>query len=704
MQMSFASGEISPLLHARVDLARYATGLAELKNMIVLPTGGVTRRAGFASSYDGSLCGTYGNQETRLIPFEYNSTDSVLLEFGEKIIRVWEPGATFRVLTTLTSPYALPDVKTLRYVQSGNVIFIAHKNYKPQMLTRHTLTSWSIKDLPYKNGPWIDGAEWNADVYLSVYGTGDVKTVYSNWANIFSAGLVGTFLKIEYAVEPKTETLTSGTTEKESGIFEVKGTLNVQTSGDWTGIISVDRRTSTSGAWVTVRQYDREDTNTQGQWDFTITETEAGVIYRVRARHEGDTSAKVIITASGFLKSEIYKIASVKSSYEVTAERQGYTYYGLKDEININELRLWSMGAWGELQGYPCSVCMYQDRLIFAGSKYQPQTIWMSRTGDYADFSTSDPLSDDDAVTLTLAGSVSDGIHSLVASSDLLAFTRGGEWKIRGEGSSGAITPTALTAHQQTNIGTKDIQPLTAGGRIILVQSQGRKVYALGYDLNTDGYAGSEISILSGHIFAGKEIISMAYQREPDSLLWFVLDDGTAAVCTYNPEHEVIGWSRHEVSRCKLKTVSGITSGSRTAICCTADYADGANILLLQKDRTTSVDYSDIGQEYDSIIRTLRLNMAGNDGEMFTAKKLISRVIISALKSSEAWVAPGEQKDEGTNWERRRRVKFSNTEYLEDADVQLDNGFSEYACVQIRNSGNRALTIAAITPKVTAGG
>ena len=47
MQPSFAKGEISPLLHARVDLAMYHIGLARLKNMIVLPQGGITRRPGF---------------------------------------------------------------------------------------------------------------------------------------------------------------------------------------------------------------------------------------------------------------------------------------------------------------------------------------------------------------------------------------------------------------------------------------------------------------------------------------------------------------------------------------------------------------------------------------------------------------------------------------------------------------------------------
>ncbi|MBR1438996.1 MAG: hypothetical protein IJ587_10720, partial [Synergistaceae bacterium] len=74
-QVSFSSGELSPLLHARVDLARYLTGLAELKNMIVLPQGGVTRRGGF------TYCHALSSSFTRHVPFEYNSTDNILLEF-----------------------------------------------------------------------------------------------------------------------------------------------------------------------------------------------------------------------------------------------------------------------------------------------------------------------------------------------------------------------------------------------------------------------------------------------------------------------------------------------------------------------------------------------------------------------------------------------------------------------------------------------
>ena len=714
--MSFAAGEISPLLHARTDLAKYHTALAELVNMIVLPQGGVTRRAGF-SDFGSTLNNLNASYTVKLIPFEYNSTDSELLEFGDNKIRIWQKTSGGYVKAcSIDSPYALKDVKDIRYVQSGNVIFLTHRDYKPQMLRRDSLTSWSIEDLPYKNGPWISGEDWASGARLTISGIRSLKTATSEGADIFSTGLEGTLLKTERAIEARSlEIKSQGYPAKTiSRKFEVKGTLNVMTSGKWEGVVAVDRSADGGSTWVTIRQYIRGDKDTQGQWDFTISETEENILYRVTAQHEEGTTdaATVSISVSGFLKQEIYEIFSVQDSRTATILQKGgipseieegtVIIAGAEDEHSIS---LWSMGAWGEVQGYPAACAMYQDRLILTGSKLQPQTIWMSRTGDYADFGTSDPLSDDDAVTMTLAGSRADRIHSLTASSDLLVFTTGGEWKIRGTGDAGAITPTALTAHQQTNIGTKDIQPIVAGGHVILVQAQGRKVYALGYDLNTDGYTGSELTILAGHMFEGKRIVDMAYQSEPDSLLWFVLNDGTCTVCTYNPEHEIIGWSRQELAGLKVKAVAALTGEDMTEIF-TVSTPTGTTQkhLYMLRDRRIETEYTDGGTSYESRMRTLRLSGNSDNGSAFTAKKLIARLTVSVLKSGGAWAAPGDYSDEAHNWERRRKIAMDYTEYLRDEEVQLDNGFNSDACIQIRNMDNQPLTIAGITPHITIGG
>lgn len=793
-QASFASGEINPLLHGRIDLQRYATGLSRLENMIVLPQGGVTRRAGFTKL--GAAVTAAG---VRLIPFVYNATDSVMLEFGNNRIRVWgQTESGYDIVSTISSPYSYTDVKDLRYVQSGNVIFLAHRKYKPMILTRESMRSWGLKELSYYGGPFIEGNEWSSGTKLKLSGTGRTRTITSTGGNIFNSGLVGTLIKVEYAVEPKSGSITSKVYPSEgmSNAFEVKGTLNVTTSGEWRGIVSVERSSDGGVTWVTMRQYRRENTDEQGQWDLTLTETESGILYRVKAQHNtlrtadqkepifqavidndykmgrtteapvsmgvikttgevvgsimaagstngtghtidsitttvkfepetvrgsysytqkdtdnlvtkidvlqkssvDDTPITIIISASGYLKSEIYKITSVNSGNSVTAEIQnGSTVNaGTENTSGSYEISLWSMGAWGEMQGYPGSIAMYQDRLVFAGTKRQPQTLWMSRTGDYADFGVSDPLREDDAINITLAGTSSDGIHSLVSSGSLLAFTRSGEWNIKGSGESGAISPTGIAAYEQSTIGSKSIQPIAVNGKIILIQAQGQKVYALGYDLNTDGYTGSEISIMSGQIFENKEINSLAYQKIPDSLLWFALSDGTAAVCTYNPEHEVIGWSRQSNPEIRFNTFSSIPGTNQSEIFCTADKA-GVSVILYGRNRVSDEDYRDDGVEYESIMRTLRLTGSGEDGVIYASKKLIARIAVYALNSKQAWAAPKE-------WERRQRIRFEETDGLRESEIELDNGFDTDACIQLRNAGNEGLTIAAISPVMTVGG
>ncbi|MBQ7192911.1 MAG: hypothetical protein IJR98_00895, partial [Synergistaceae bacterium] len=69
----------------------------------------------------------------------------------------------------------------------------------------------------------------------------------------------------------------------------------------------------------------------------------------------------------------------------------------------------------------------------------------------------------------------------------------------------------------------------------------------------------------------------------------------------------------------------------------------------------------------------------------------------------QAWIAPGALNEAEKNWDRRRKITWNYANYLTDADVQLDNGFDEYACVQIRSIDSEPLTIAAITPVLTGG-
>ena len=154
--------------------------------------------------------------------------------------------------------------------------------------------------MPYKNGPWINGEDWSSGTKLSLDGGAKRRIYSSSEGGVFPSSLEGTLLKVEYAVAAKMIEKKSELTEEnklsnvETEPFEVKGTLNITTDGDWIGVIAVDRSADGGETWITIRQYRRTDIETQGQWDFTISETEGNILYRVRA---GD-DARVISSSS----------------------------------------------------------------------------------------------------------------------------------------------------------------------------------------------------------------------------------------------------------------------------------------------------------------------------------------------------------------------------------------------------------------------
>ena len=83
IQPSFAKGELSPSLFGRVDTAAYQIGLAVARNAIVHTYGGVGRRSGtrwIAPVADHSYA-------PRLVEFQFKTTDSYVLEFGDLYLR-----------------------------------------------------------------------------------------------------------------------------------------------------------------------------------------------------------------------------------------------------------------------------------------------------------------------------------------------------------------------------------------------------------------------------------------------------------------------------------------------------------------------------------------------------------------------------------------------------------------------------------------
>ena len=193
---------------------------------------------------------------------------------------------------------------------------------------------------------------------------------------------------------------------------------------------------------------------------------------------------------------------------------------------------------------YPSCVQFYQQRLCFAASNKQPQTIWMSRSGSYSNFNISDPLRDDDSIAATIAADRVNKIEWMMPGRHLVVGTAGSEWRMSG-GDNKAITPRSIKFERQSVIGAAALPPLVIGENILFLQQGGKVIRELQYSLQKDGYMGTELSILSEHLLKNNPVVSWAYQQEPYSIIWCVLADGSLAAVTYEREHDVIGWHKH---------------------------------------------------------------------------------------------------------------------------------------------------------------
>lgn len=154
LQPSFAGGEISPSLYARVDSAAYGSWLKTARNFYVHPQGGASNRPGTAfmgeAKYDGKAC--------RILPFVLGEEESYVLELGEKYMRVYTSagrllnadGSVYEIAT----PYGAHELSSLNSTQYDQTLFLTHPSYPPKRLVRLESGRFEFSDLPVKYGPF----------------------------------------------------------------------------------------------------------------------------------------------------------------------------------------------------------------------------------------------------------------------------------------------------------------------------------------------------------------------------------------------------------------------------------------------------------------------------------------------------------------------------------------------------------------------
>jgi hypothetical protein len=510
--LSFSSGELSPLFDGRIDLDEYASGGNLVENFIPLIEGPAERRGGtrFVREVKDSTdrCG--------YLRFEFSTEQAYVLEIGDQYMRFYTNQGVVMdgtVPLELSTPWTAADLFDasgnfkLRYVQSGDVMYITHTDgdYAPQKLTRSGALTWTIAAFVPDGGPFQDiDPDETVTVYASA-ATGSVTLTASS--GIFNSNHINALFLLE---QRKNDTTKKWEAAKSISTNDLRRydnrnykALNTATTG---GIIP----THTLGAVY--------DGNTGVQWDF---------------QNAGYGWGKITAVGSGGTTATLTVQSQIPNGAVTSGEAS----------------TRWAFGAWSAEEGYPTHVTFFRERLVFA--KASTRQIWMSQSGDFENFRDRDAGGEvvaDAALTIEVASDQANRIEWMLALRQLIIGTAGGEFAIGEITGSEAFGPGNVQAIPVSSYGSKPVQPVRVGDSVLFVQRSGRKMRDIFYTLETEGYRSTNMSVLSRHLVpAGHAIVALAYQQEPNSVIWALRSDGALFGTTLNANQKRFGWHRHPI-------------------------------------------------------------------------------------------------------------------------------------------------------------
>ncbi|MBU9563780.1 hypothetical protein KTE54_24175 [Burkholderia multivorans] len=532
-QVSFDAGELSPLLGARVDLAKYPNGCKVMENFIATVQGPAVRRGGkryVAGVKDSS-------KQAWLLPFIVSDGIAYMLEFGDHYIRFFvnrgqlvDGGTPVEIAT----PYALADLTTedgtfaIRATQSADTMYLFHGAYPTQKLLRTSATTFELQQVTFVSGPF---QTINIDEGITVKASGQTGNVsLTASAAVFTQADVGTLFYLEQndnsSVLPWA---VHGTILSTGAVRRVGDRTYVSTAIGPTPpqVTGTETPTHTRG-----RRYDGDLTDLADDNYGTI-----GIEWEYQ--HSG--YATVLITSVS---------DSQHATGTVTTNNPTDPCMIPQSIVDVGTYK-WAHALFNAADGYPQMGTFWRNRLWMMRDRWLVGSV----SADFENFASkdADQQTDDSAIVQQLNARQLNKLAWMLESDSLIIGMTGDEWVVGPANASQPVSATNLNAARRTSYGSKRIQPVQVGGTIMFVQKAGRKLRDFKYDFSSDNYASTDVTKLADHITRGRSgsnngIMSLCYQQEPHSIVWAARADGQLIGCTYDEEvgrSDVYGWHRH---------------------------------------------------------------------------------------------------------------------------------------------------------------
>lgn len=563
IQPAFNSGEISPSLFGRVDLAKYHIGLSTCRNFFVNYRGGVNSRAGtkyvLASKQQAT---SFDSTPPRLITFQFNLNQGYALEFGDVYMRIISNGG-----------YVVEQANAITAITKANPGVFTYTN------TNYTLSNgdWiyidAVGGMTNFNGlPWIvagvSGATFHiTDLFGNTVNTTNF-TAYTSGGNlqriytVVSPYAVADLPFLKYTQSADTMSLTCVNQETNVDYPPYDLVRNGATSWVFTAATFATSQAAPTSATATAHA----STALSTYYSYVVTalsaDGEESIASNIATVQNNDISVNAgsnVITWTGASGAVSYNIYAATPVYAVTTpsgvpfgflgSTTGLTFVDTNIIADFTQTPPVHNNPFPSTTNYPGVVAYYQQRRVYANTLNNPDTYYFSKPGAYLNMDTSIPVIDSDAIVGTPWAQQINGIQFMIPmTTGLITLTGNGAWLVNG-GSNSAITPSDQNATAQAYNGCNShVQPIVANYDILYVQSKGSIVRDLSFNFYTNIFTGEDKTIFSSHLFNFRQIQQWCYAEEPFKIVWCIRDDGVMLSLTYLKEQDIYGWARHDTN------------------------------------------------------------------------------------------------------------------------------------------------------------
>lgn len=591
-QPNFSGGEIAPELAARIDVAKYQSALRLARNVIGLRQGGVSNRPGTL------LAGQVRNngRKVRLIPFQFSSRQAYCLELGHQVMRViradpatgapgYVTGTPAAVSVTATdeltlhfdAPHGLAALQQVRLDGFGGLEDGDH-------LSGVNGRTFRIVDAPDASAIVVQalGADPNLDGGFDASGL-------TPWT---SGGTAAALFELEtpYRVANTpvpVDDLPDIRFEQSADVMYLvhpdHPVMKLSRTGDAAWSLDEVAFGARIGAPENAQAVETVGPGAPVLRAATYAVTAFDDISGQESIASGPASTSNDLTLAGSHNTITWDAPpgpATPSRYFVYKAVNGlFGFIGMAVESpfiddnidpdlgNAPPIHNDPLAGTGNRPG---AIGFFEQRLFLGGPDSRPNGIWGSRSADFENLDFSRPVKADDSLAFGISARQVNRVLHLVPMSDLLAFTSDTVFRVNG-GAGEAVTPTSIVVRPQVHRGAARCRPVVIDDAVLYVTAKGSKVRNLGYQLQADGYQGTDLTVFAPHLFQGRTIDEMAWCEHPHSAVFCKTSDGRLLCLTWMMEQEVWGWSLLETagvvnSVCAVTETDEATGLSRDSI------------------------------------------------------------------------------------------------------------------------------------------